>query len=176
MAGDLFNIQVSGAKEFTAMLDRLERKTVNKIAKDICRKSMQPMLAAAQANAANLGQGRMSQLMSKKLKVYNIKKRNLRRGHFGAKISFQSKVPEFIGMQMNAFSNIKTRKTFGRRYYIPHAIEYGHAFPGRGGGKGAPKDVAARPFIRPAFDSKKEAVAAFAELLVKDYIDSQENR
>lgn len=175
MAGSMFEIQVSGAKEFVAKLERLERKTIDKVAKDICKKSMVPMLAKAQANAANLGQGRMSQLLSKKLKIYIIKKRNLRKGHFGAKITFQKNVPEFLGMQKGSYSNINTRKTYGKRYYIPHAIEYGHAFPGRGGGKGAPKDVAARPFIRPAFDSKKGAVIAYAELLVRDFIDSQEN-
>ena len=41
-----------------------------------------------------------------------------------------------------------------QRYYLPSAIEYGHAFPGRGGGKGSPKDVAAMPYLRPAFDSE----------------------
>jgi len=175
MAGDICEMQVSGAREFNAMLSRLERKVTNKIAKDICKKAMQPMLATAQANAAALGSGRMSQLLSKKLKIYLIKKRNLRRGHFGAKISFQPKVAEFMGFSSGARSSLKTKKTTGKRYYIPHAIEYGHAYPGRGGGKGSPKDVAARPFIRPAFDRKKDAVASYAELLVRDFIDSQEN-
>jgi hypothetical protein len=64
--------------------------------------------------------------------------------------------------QLKWSSNIETKKTSYRpgreegRYYIPVAIEYGHAFPGRGrasgGGKHPPKDVAAKPFLRPALD------------------------
>ncbi|MCP4567637.1 MAG: hypothetical protein GY841_08665 [FCB group bacterium] len=43
----------------------------------------------------------------------------------------------------------------GKRYYIPFAIEYGHAYPGRGGGSSPPKDVAPVPFMRKAYDSQK---------------------
>lgn len=162
MARNVVNVQVQGVKEFSAMLDRLEKKTITKIAKSICKQSMKPMLAAAKSNALALRGGEISTLLSKKLKIYIIKKRNLRTGHFGSKITFQPKVAEFVSVSKS-----------GRLNYIPHAIEYGHAAPGAGGS--GSKDVAAKPFIRPAFDSKKGAVEQLANKLVKKFIDSQEN-
>ena len=43
----------------------------------------------------------------------------------------------------------------GKRYYIPSAIEFGHAFPGRGGGEASPKDVKPIPYIRSSFAASK---------------------
>lgn len=163
---DIFDIQVEGASEFVAKLERLERKVRTKIIKEVCKKGLAPTLSAAKVNAAALGSGLsaggvdMSVLMAKKLKIYMIKGRNLRRGHYGSQVRFQANVPEFID----------------GNYYIPNAIEYGHAFPGAGGRKGAGKDVAARPFIRPAFDATKHQAKQIAEQELKAAIDREENR
>ena len=51
----------------------------------------------------------------------------------------------------------------GRRAFYPFAVEFGHAAPGQAGG---PKIVPPQPFMRPAFEAKKqEAITAFATSL-----------
>jgi len=172
---DTFELHIENAKQVNTMLQRLEKKVINKVAKDIAKDSLKPMLAEARSNALSLGSGRVTSLLSSKLKIYLIKRRNLRRGHYGAQIRYQDNVSGLISYQMGSFSSLATKKTYGKRYFIPNAIEYGHAFPGRGGSKNSPKDVPARPYIRPAFDRDKEKCAKLADKLVREFIDSVEN-
>lgn len=171
---DVFELKVDGIEKINKMLQRVEKKVAEKAEKKILKQAMQPLLSDAKSSASNLGSGKMSSLLSKTLKIYNIKKKNLRRGHIGVQLRHKED-KKLVAYSVGSSSSLATKKTSGKRYFIPNAIEYGHAFPGRGGGKGAPKDVPARPYIRPAYDRNKDKCAALAEKLVKEYVDSIEN-
>ena len=80
----------------------------------------------------------MGALIARKLQLRTFRRQ--KKGQYGMLVRIRPGVDEFVVVSKS-----------GRRGYIPAAIEYGHAFPYRGG-KGAAKDVAARPFMRPALD------------------------
>jgi hypothetical protein len=86
----------------------------------------------------------------------------LNRGHYGNKVIMKDTDSLVYFTKGTAFDiatkkMIKTTKHPSKRYFIPSAIEYGHAFPGKGGKKGGLKDVPAKPFARPAYEANREA-------------------
>jgi hypothetical protein len=81
----------------------------------------------------------MGGLISKALVLRAFKRQ--RRGSYAMTVRTKSGPKEFVHITKD-----------GRRYFVPAAIEYGHARAGRGGKKNAPKDVAAIPFMRTASD------------------------
>jgi hypothetical protein len=74
----------------------------------------------------------------------------------------------FVSYSMGSHSSLATHKTTGDRYYIPNAIEYGHALPGQADGA---KAVAPIPYLRPAFDSNIRRAERLMRLKLFDGID-----
>lgn len=136
-------MELIGAKEIQRVLDRMEKKEVAKICRQTTRDvNKSDMLPAYQRNAASMVGGEMGALIAKNLTVRAMTK--LGRNAYGA---------QAILKEIDAFVHIDKNN---KRHYIPAAIEYGHAFPGRGGGKNAPKDVPANPFASSAFEANKD--------------------
>jgi len=135
-------MKLMGAKEIQRVLDNLTNKEVAKAARTACREAQKViMLPEYKGKARAMVGGRMGSQIAAALKVRAMKV--MRQGHYGVKILLDEP-EEFVYHTAD-----------GKRYFIPSAIEYGHAFPGRGGGRNAPKHVAANPFARTAFENKK---------------------
>ena len=133
-------LTVKGFKELERKLRALPAKVGTKAAKQGLRAGAKVIQAATKANARSMVGGSMGKLIAKAAVVRAGRKR-------GSVYSFQ------VGMDPKLTDQLVHITADGTRHYIPNAIEYGHAFPGRGG-RGAPKDVAAIPFTRKAFEEK----------------------
>jgi HK97 gp10 family phage protein len=138
----MIQMSIQGAQEIERRLNSLEKKVAKSIVRKAVRAGAKPIHAAAKTNAKETVGGDMGSRLSKDLAVRAFKRQ--RRGQYGVNVRFKDD---------EKLVHITAQ---GKRQYIPAAIEYGHAFAGRGG-KNAPKDVPAVPFLRPAFDTKKDA-------------------
>ena len=159
---------VTGAKELQAMLTRLERKETAKITRDNLKLAQETIMRPAiGAKALGIDRGGESNKgigmeIAKNLMVVAMKK--MHRYSYGRKV---------IIKETDAFVYFAKD---GTRYYIPNAIEYGHAFPGSGRGaymamgqtesqarKSASKnkDVKPIPFQRAAYEEKRRPLAEY---------------
>ena len=154
-----FDVQITGAKEILSKLDRIEKKFARQSVKNALREGAEYLSQAMKSASMGIDTGSkkgMGHRIARAWKVWTWRHRH--RGVYGLRIGLKSD-PAFIGYSMGSASSIKSHKEVsGHRYYVHAAIEYGHAFPGRGGRKGAPKDVPAKQFIRPTIDSEKGSV------------------
>lgn len=155
------SIQIENASAVQKALDGFEKKISKKIVRQGVRAAWKPLLNKSKQNARTNVGGQMGSLIAKNLQLRAWRRQ--RKGQYGMMVRIKSGIPEFLSFAKGARtflrwrSDIETRrvsyragKTTGQAY-IPSAIEYGHAFPYHGG-KGANKDVAAIPFMRPALD------------------------
>ena len=141
---DMIQMQIKNAQAVQNALNAFEKKVSQKVVRQGVRASWTPLLKRAKENAkANVG-GSEGGKIAKALKLRTFKKQ--KKGQYGMHVRINpKKAGQFV---------VVSPKT-GNRNYIPAAIEYGHAGPGRGKGPGGggPKDVAAKPFLRPALDA-----------------------
>lgn len=150
---DTIQIKLQNARAIQNALNAFEKKIAKKVVRQGVRAAWKPLLDRSKENAQSMVGGNMGKLIAKnlKLRVFNKKKK----GQYGMHVSISSFDGDVYYVKgAHTKINVETGergKEVGR-YYIPSSIEHGHAFPGRGGGKGAPKDVAARPFMRKALD------------------------
>jgi len=147
----MIQMQIKNAQLIQNALNAFSKKISQKVVKQGVKDCWTPLLKRAKANARALDRGRTKQKKSKRMGhliavalILQPFKRQ-RPGEYGMKVWINPKKAEQF---------IVTSPRTGNRNYIPAAIEYGHAFPGKGMGPGggAPKDVAAKPFLRPALD------------------------
>lgn len=166
------NYFITGGKEFESLLKDIARKQVSKIAKkttkEVCNYHI---LSEAKSNAVRMVGGDMGSKISSSLATRVMTR--LRKGSYGHRVIIKP-TDFFVYETVDSTYSVSTKKRLsGKRYYIPFAIEYGHAFPGRGG-KNAPKDVAPKPFMRSAYESKRVAAATLAaeklQAQISDYI------
>ena len=145
----MIKMQVKNAQAIQNALNAFTDKVSKKVVRQGVRAAWTPLLKKAKVNARALDRGRTKQKKSKRM------------GHLIAVAlilqPFKRQRPNQYGMKVwinpkKAGQFVETSPRTGNRNFIPAAIEYGHAFPGRGMGPGggAPKDVAARPFLRTA--------------------------
>lgn len=161
---------IVGAIELERLLTKLgseQLATKSEIAK-IARQATEEVnreliLPKYQMNALalnNQGSGMASKIASA-IRVRKMMK--LRRHNYGA-VSEVASEADFVTFTKESSFDIQTRKQVsGKRYFVPAAIEFGHAFPGRGGGKNAPKDVPARPFAKTAYESIRYSAIVLAQ-------------
>jgi len=146
-------VQVTGLKELNRVLLRLERKDGRAVVRDALRIATQPVQNVTKICAKRMVGGKMGDLLSRNIIVRAAKRK--RPHEYRLLVMTKPDVPEFVGYSKGSASSIKSKKLVsGTRYYIPAAIEFGHAFPGRGG-SGA-KDIAPIPFMRSAADAKED--------------------
>jgi hypothetical protein len=152
----MISVQYSGIEEIRKMIVGLEQKEIAKIARQTTREIQKTvMLPAYKKYAKIMVGGKMGALIAENLIVRAMTK--MKRGNYGYKVA----LPEDLGVFFTEGSSfdINTKKQLsGKRYYIPAAIEYGHAFPGRGGKKNSPKDVPASPFAKTAYEANSESI------------------
>lgn len=163
----MIEMTLAGVKEVEAKLVGLERKVAKKLVRTALRAAAKPIQLAAKSNAIGVVGGKMGGLLAGNLQVRAFKKQ--RPGQYGLYVGLKPDVDEFVS-RGQGYGELRTKevRSLGGQFsraYIPNAIEYGHAFPGRGG-KNAPKDVPAMPYMRPAMDSKKdESARVFWQIL-----------
>jgi len=125
-----------------------------KIVRQAVRAAWKPLLDRAKENALSMVGGEMGRLLARHMTLRAFRRQ--KKGSYGVLVRIKPGIDEFVHIS-----------TTGRRAYIPAAIEYGHAFPYKGG-KGSAKNVAARPFMRKALDvSLPNAPGIFAGHLDK---------
>lgn len=118
-----FSMTLDGGKELQAALDRLEKKTGNKIVRTALRDSQKIMLMSAKASANSVVGGNMGNRIAKALQV-RVGKRKIR-GSYLFNVSLKND-PEFFSGAKTDRKGVRTKKKI---YYIPAAIEYGHTAP-----------------------------------------------
>ena len=143
-----------------SILSAFEKKETGKIARRATRQANKDItLPELEGSASRVVGGLMGAKISNAMKVRAMTKLN--RGSYGTKCLIEE-AEEFIYYTKGSAFDLQTKKLIkssGKRYFIPSAIEYGHAFPGRGGGRNAPKDVKPRPFMRPVYENNRLKIA-----------------
>jgi hypothetical protein len=167
----MFNIVLENGPEIQRRLSKLGTDIEQRVVTMAMYKAWRIVLAAVKQKARALHRGQSGRNMASQLAA-SVEVEILRGGRYGGRlaegvfglvIQHEPSWPGFVTYGKGAKSSLKTKRVSGgKRYYIPAAIEYGHAFPGRGRGgrKGAPKDVAARAYMKPAFEATKDRVIA----------------
>lgn len=150
-------IVLQGSKELEEKLKSLDSKVAKKIVRQAVRDSAQIMQKEIQQNARSFVGGKMGNLLARHTIVRAFKKQS--KGSYGVTTKFAGDVPEFVGITAE-----------GKRYFIPTAIEYGHAAPGLGGS--GDKTVPAIPVVRTAFDMKQDECLRTIENEVEQGIES----
>lgn len=148
-------VKMRNADAVKNALDEFTTRTANKIVKEAVEASWTPFLKRAIETARWAVGGIMGKTIANSLELKPFKKQH--RGSYGMHVALKPDVEEFVHITKD-----------GKRYYIPSAIEYGHAFPYRGGKRNSPKDVPAFPFMRSSLDETlPDAPRIFEETLEK---------
>lgn len=165
MAGSMAQFQVTGAKELERKFRQMPAKLAKKGVRTAVRAGTKHIAAAVRGEARRQVGGSMGALIARQLKVRRPKK--MRRGGYGLNA---------ILMPDDKF--IYYTKGSGARYFIPFAIEFGHAAPystkaatggymkthtGRGKRITGAKVVPPRPFFRDGWHSSKMAARRIVE-------------
>lgn len=152
-----FVMDVAGAAETQAALDSLPKVVHRKVIRAACRAAAKLVNAAAKANARSMVGGTMGRTIARAIRTRAYKRQ--RPNEYAVHISIADKYNETFAVD----------SATGRRSYIPFAIEYGHAAPGRAGG---PKTSAAIPYIRRAYHATKAAAIRAAERSIATGLDA----
>jgi HK97 gp10 family phage protein len=150
-------IVLQGDKELEKKLLELNSKVAEKIVRQAVRDAAKIMQTEIKQNAESQVGGEMGALMAQNSIIRVFKKQ--RKNSYGVTVKYAPDVPEFV-----------YNSATGKRYYIPSAIEYGHAEPGHGGS--GTKTIAAIPVVRPALDVKQDECLHVIENEVEQGIKS----
>lgn len=157
----MIDVDITGTREIEALLSNLTKVEIGKIARNVTRETNeQVVLPTAVENAISIG-GQMGREIARSLTIRAMTR--LKKGNYGTRII----------LKPNVLFDHNTAD--GKRYYIPAAIEYGHAYPGRGGGGDSPKDVAPIPFMRPTYETRRSPAATYAAQMLKKQIEGYVN-
>ena len=178
MAGSMAQFQVTGAKELERKFRQMPAKLAKKGVRTAVRAGTKHIAAAVRGEARRQVGGSMGALIARQLKVRRPKK--MRRGGYGLNAILMPD-DKFIFYTKGSRSSLKTAKFVqgsGARYFIPFAIEFGHAAPystkaatggymkthtGRGKRITGAKVVPPRPFFRDGWHSSKMAARHIVE-------------
>lgn len=118
------DFRLDGFEGLDRKLKKLEVKTAKKIVRTATREAAKVTLKKVKANAKSMIGGNMGGLIAKHAKVIVFK--HQRKGSYGVQIGMKPNVPEFDYYPIGASSSLTSRKTTGKKSYIPAALEYGH--------------------------------------------------
>lgn len=161
-------IVITGMKELERKFKELDAKVAKKIVRKSVRAGAKVAQRKAKENARTMVGGNMGRLIAKYLKL--LVWRRQRPGAYGMGLTISEKGNDVF---------VVTSKD-GRRNYIPHAIEFGHALPGGGrarakakrrrqwshgilGRTGSKATVPAIPFFRSAYETAKDEATRVIE-------------
>ena len=137
------SMTLEGFEGLNRKLLSLEKKVGKGIVRKSVREGAKLPLEKEKSNAKTMIGGKMGSLISKYAKIQVFK--HQRKGSYGVQIGMKPNVPEFDYWPVGASSNLTTRKTTGKKSYIPAALEYGH------------DNARPIPFIRQAYNTTKTA-------------------
>lgn len=176
-------VEVKGMDRILKKMANMERKESQKAIRKGVHAGRKQTLREAKSRASSLervGTG-MAEAIADALVIRVVKQKTLKRlgykSAYAKEVTFNtSKYPQLIHYPKGSYSErwagrdrrgrlaIK-RKTFGKRSFIPYAIEYGHAGPGNHGGG---RVAAPKPFIRPAHEAtKKQSIRDAKATIIK---------
>ena len=139
-----FGIKLEGAQKLDKLLGQLPKKVGRKVVNKAIKKAARPMMKEQKSNAVSMVGGKMGKALRRFIGLRQQKKR--KPGDFGFNILIRKQGnPFFVYYPKGSSSSLATRKTTGRRTYIPAAIEYGH---------GTAKPI---PFMRKAYHKLKRS-------------------
>ena len=145
-------MRLEGFDGLDRKLTALPQKVAKKIVRTATREAAKVTLKKVKSNAKSMVGGNMGALLSRHAKVVVFK--HQRKGSYGVQIGMKPNVPEFDYYPVGASSSLTTRKTTGKKSYIPAAIEFGH------------DNARPIPYIRAAWAvSKARAVKKMASVL-----------
>lgn len=163
LMADIVNLKIENARQVQDALNKFEKKVAKKTVRQGVRAAWKPLLDRSKENARSNVGGKMGRLITSKLQLRAWRRQ--KRGQYAMMVRVKSGIDEFVHVSKS-----------GNRAYIPSAIEYGHAFPYHGG-KGASKDVAAMPFMRPALDvTLPKAPKIFKTFLIRAIREENKKR
>jgi dienelactone hydrolase len=141
----MIKVKTKGAKALDKALKRLADKESRKVVRDAVKATAKAdMKPAIQSNALFMVGGSMGAKIAAAQAVRSARSRT------AAKYTVQAHDESLIHTTQG-----------GQRYYIPAAIEFGHADPGKGGS--GSKDVPAIPYARQAYETTKNVSRANIE-------------
>jgi len=152
----MFRIDTKDFRQTMHRLEKLEPKLARKVLRRALRAGAKQVCTAAKSKAQTVVGGEMGSTIASYIKPRSM--RRMRRFSYGVAAEISAKGNEI-------FSGVTAD---GNHYYIPAAIEYGHAAPGQAGG---PKVVPAMPFMRPAWDETKGRVLTTIKSMIASGID-----
>ncbi len=132
-----YSLDVQGMAELERKLQALDSKVKRKVVRVAVKSGADVIKHQAESNAETIVGGEMGTLIARRLGTRRFRRQ--RRGSYGVSLRIRPGPLEFIWITQD-----------GTRYYVPSALEFGHI--DRAGGF-----VPARPYMRPAFDSKVRA-------------------
>jgi len=153
---------LSGFDGLDKQLLSLERKVAKKIVRTATREAAKVTLKKVKENAGSMVGGNMGALLAKFAKIIVFK--HQRKGSYGVQIGMKPNVPQFDYYPVGASSALTTRKTTGKKSYIPAAIEYGH------------DNARPIPYIRSAFQSTKAKAVQVLGKELKEGIEREARR
>jgi HK97 gp10 family phage protein len=134
---------MTGGQEIQLKLRGLETKVANKVGRQAVRAGAKVIQATAKAEAQGQVGGSMGGLISRALVVRAAKKQ--RRGNQTVQVLHN---PKYNAELTHTTSS-------GQQFYIPNAIEYGHAKPFGTSGVGASGEVRPIPYMRTTFQKTR---------------------
>jgi HK97 gp10 family phage protein len=137
----------------------LERKVAKKIVRTATRAGAKVVLKQVKSNAKTMVGGNMGALLAKFAKVIVFK--HQRKGSYGVQIGMKPNVPQFDYYPVGSSSSLTSRKTTGKKSYIPAAIEYGH------------DEARPIPYIRSAFQATKASQIKVLGQQLKEGIEKE---
>lgn len=160
----MITMELKGIRGVERKLRELAPNVRKKVVRQAVRAGGNIILPKAKENARGMPDwagGSLGSAMASALAVRAVKRQ--RSGSYAMTVGYRPNVGEFIYMTAD-----------GVRYYVPAAVEFGHAKPGSGGTQR--KDVPPRPIIRNAFDARKERAVKEIERRLARGIEQQAAR
>lgn len=152
------SMEVKGLKKLEKKLNGFEAKIGKKIMRKALRTGAKVVKQAQKTKATSVVGGDMGTNISRSIVVRSLKVRRKQLYRVSSMLN------------PNNYSLIHITQA-GKRYYIPTAIEYGHANPGLGGT--TIKDVAPKPFMRVAMNESESAAKRAVIQELKKGIEQQ---
>lgn len=149
--GGAFELTTKGTRKLNRKLRRLVQRDAKRAVRRGVRAGTKPIRDKARRNARDDVGGDLGKLIAKHIKAMVYKRQ--KKGSFAMA----------VGLSASGNAELVETTKDGFRNYIPAAIEYGHAHPFAGGGRSAPKDVVAIPFMRIAHAETADIAIKTAE-------------
>lgn len=156
------SMRLEGFDGLDRKLSALPNKVAKKIVRTATREAAKVTLKKVKSNAKSMIGGNMGALISKNAKVIVFK--HQRKGSYGVQIGMKPNVPEFDYYPVGASSSLSTRKTTGKKSYIPAALEFGH---------GNARPI---PFLRAAWSATKNRAVKKMASVLKQGIEREAKR